>query len=138
MNTEQTLEALKGIIAALEAPTTTDKPSNEALIQAYCAGVRFVIDDMRHERTSVEVSVSAETECGSSDAFSITGDKNLGDAFFEEKGLNGWNDTYDVKAEKYVEGFDDFEILDTLHGIGLCDKPVRPEPPTTDTNNDEA
>lgn len=135
MNKEQLLATLKGLTEALEAPTTNnDKPSNEVLIQAYCAGMRFVLDDMRHEKASIEFTVSGEAEDGSNDSVTITGDKELLEAFFEEKSIGGWGDNHDVKCEKYVEQFDEFSILRDLAALGLCDQPVRPDTEDNTTN----
>ena len=134
MNTEQLLETLKGLTTALEGTTTTPA-SGEDLYQAFCAGVRYVLDDL-HSADSVrkEISWNISPEDGHDEYGSCHVEFTLHREFLENVG--SWNDSFDVKSEKYVENLNKDGIANQLKDIGLHYDPNN-EAPTTDETNPE-
>lgn len=128
MNKEQLLETLKGLTTALEAANTTVN-DNEGLTQAFLAGIRYVLDDIRHREEEVACEVSVDLD-GRNDYLSMNKDVNLGDAYMSTYG--SWNDDYGVRCEKYCEAIEARDIDRILSGIGLI-----PEPTTTEETNPE-
>lgn len=134
MNTEQLLETLKGLTTALEGTTTTSA-SGEDLYQAYCAGVRHVLDDLRHaESVRKEISWNISPEDGSDEYGSCYVEFTLHKEFLEDVG--SWGESFDVKSEKYVEMIDKHDIASNLKNIGIDYDPEN-EAPTTDETNPE-
>lgn len=125
MNKEQLLETLKGLTTALEAGNTVST-DNEGLTQAFLAGVRYVLDDLRHRDEEVAVEVSCDLD-GSNDYLSMNKDVNLGTSYMSRYGT--YNDDYGTRCEKYCEAIEPKEVESILSSIGVI--PV----PTSDDNN---
>jgi hypothetical protein len=128
MNKEQLLETLKGLTTALEAANTVST-DNEGLTQSFLAGVRYVLDDLRHKDEEVAVEINCDID-GSSDYLSMNKDVNLGTAYMSKYG--GYNDDYGTRCEKYCEAIEPSEIESILSSIGII-----PEPTTTEETNPE-
>lgn len=125
MNKEQLLETLKGLTTALEAGNTVST-DNEGLTQAFLAGVRYVLDDLRHREEEIAVEINCDID-GSNDCLSMNKDVNLGTSYMSRYGSHG--DSYQVRCEKYSEAIQPSEIESILSSIGVI--PV----PTNDDNN---
>ena len=135
MNKEQLLETLKGLTEALEGTTTTTPASGEDLYQAYCAGVRYVLDDLRHaDSVTKEISWNISPEDGNEEYGCCQVEFYLHKEFLQDVG--SWGESFDVKSEKYVESINKDVIASQLCDIGVGYNPDQ-ETDTTDETNPE-
>jgi len=125
MNKEQLLETLKGLTTALEAANTAST-DNEGLTQSFLAGVRYVLDDLRHRTQDVGVEINCDVD-GDNDYLSMNTEVQLGKAYLEKYGT--YQDDYGTRCEKYCEGIEPSEIESILSSIGII-----PEPTNDNTN----
>lgn len=132
MNKEQLLETLKGLTTALEAATPSTPASSEDLFNAFFAGVHYVLDDLvRADSESKEVSWSISPEDGGEEYGSCHVTFDVHKSFMQHVG--NWDDSVDVKNEKYAELIDKRDVAKILRGIGLDAQ----DPTTTETTNPE-
>lgn len=133
MNKEQLLETLKGLTTAIESGNNT--ASSEDLYQSFYAGIRYVLDELRHmDCEEKEVNWSISSDSGADEYGSLAIKWQLSKEFLRDVG--NWNDTFEVKSEKYVEQLPKTDIATILNDIGLaCDPPAQPT--TTETTNPE-
>lgn len=132
MNKEQLLETLKGLTAALEAATPSTSASSEDLFNAFFAGCHYVLDDLiRADSESKEVSWSISPEDGSEEYGSCHVNFDVYKSFMRYVG--NWDDSVEVKNEKYVEEIDKRSVATILRNIGLDVL----DPTNTETTNPE-
>jgi hypothetical protein len=132
MNKEQLLETLKGLTTALEAATPSTSASSEDLFNAFFAGCHYVLDDLiRADSESKEICWSISPEDGSEEYGNCHVTFDVYKSFMKYVGQ--WDDSVEVKNEKYVEGIAKKHIAKLLRGIGLD----FPDPTNTETTNPE-
>lgn len=132
MNKEQLLETLKGLTTALEAATPSASASSEDLFNAFYAGVHYVLDDLvRADSESKEISWTISPEDGGEEYGSVHVQFDVYKSFMQY--IGDWNDSVEVKNEKYAERIDKRDVAKILRGLGLD----APDPTPTETTNPE-